>query len=284
MSQNVIACIDDSQYATAVCDCAAWSAKQLSAPLVLLHALDHIHGKGNDNLSGTIGFSSQEHLLEELAELDEKRARISLEQGKLMLQAAKEYIVKAGFDKVQLHQRHGELVETLIELEDETRMLVVGKRGADTQSEHGHIGSHVENLIRSLHKPILIAQQSFSAPKKFMIAFDGSDTMHKGIKMIAESPLLKNLPCDLVMVSADNESKRAVLQTAQTTLESAGFKVNSQIISGNPDIVLEEYQQQNKIDLMVMGAYGHSRIRHFIVGSTTTAMISRTRVALLILR
>lgn len=284
MSQNVIACIDDSPYATAVCDCAAWSAQQLSAPLVLLHALDHVHGEGNKNLSGTLGFSSQEALLEELAELDEKRAKISLEQGKQMLKAAKEYIAKAKVDDVQLRQRHGELLETLLELEPEARMLVVGKRGSDTQSDHGHIGSHVENLIRSLHKPILITQQSFTTPKKFMIAFDGSDTMHKGIETIAKSPLLKGLPCDLVMVGTDHEEKRSLLQAAKATLETAGFSVNGQIISGNPDIALEEYQQQNAIDLMVMGAYGHSRIRQFFVGSTTTAMICKMRVALLVLR
>ncbi|WP_372628034.1 universal stress protein, partial [Arsukibacterium sp.] len=45
-----------------------------------------------------------------------------------------------------------------------------------------------------------------------------------------------------------------------------------------------QYQQEHHIDLMVMGAYGHSRIRQFIVGSTTTAMISKAKCSLLILR
>ena len=36
--------------------------------------------------------------------------------------------------------------------------------------------------------------------------------------------------------------------------------------------------------MMVMGAYGHSKIRQFLVGSTTTAMIEASKTPLLILR
>ena len=39
-----------------------------------------------------------------------------------------------------------------------------------------------------------------------------------------------------------------------------------------------------KIGLLVMGAYGHSRIRQFLVGSTTTSMIRSTTTPLLLLR
>ena len=49
-------------------------------------------------------------------------------------------------------------------------------------------------------------------------------------------------------------------------------------------MVLHQYQQEHVIDLLVMGAYGHSRIRQFIVGSTTSAMICNAKCALLILR
>jgi nucleotide-binding universal stress UspA family protein len=38
------------------------------------------------------------------------------------------------------------------------------------------------------------------------------------------------------------------------------------------------------IDLLVMGAYGHSRIRSLIVGSTTAAMARRCRIPVLMFR
>ncbi|MBL4609320.1 MAG: universal stress protein, partial [Pseudomonas sp.] len=38
------------------------------------------------------------------------------------------------------------------------------------------------------------------------------------------------------------------------------------------------------IDLLVMGAYGHSRIRQFFVGSTTTNILQKTSRPVLLLR
>lgn len=284
MRNKVIACIDDSQYAQAVCDYAAWSAKQMDAPLSLLHVLDELPNKAGSNLSGTIGLGSQEALLEELASLDERRSKIALEQGKVMLQAARERVASNGISDAESRQRHGELLDALKDLEQETRMLVVGKRGADTASAHGHIGSHLEGIIRAMHCPVLIAQQSFSAPTRFMIAFDGSETAFKGVDMVAASPLFKGIPCHLVMAAADTDDNRAPLERAQATLQAAGFDTTAALITGDPEKALAGYQEQQGIDLLIMGAYGHSRIRHFIVGSTTTAMICRTRVSLLVLR
>ncbi|SDK80999.1 universal stress protein, partial [Billgrantia gudaonensis] len=44
------------------------------------------------------------------------------------------------------------------------------------------------------------------------------------------------------------------------------------------------YQAEHDIDLLVMGAYGHSRIRHLLVGSTTTAMLRQAERSVLLLR
>lgn len=284
MTGKVIACIDDSQYAESVCDYAAWSVARMNAPLSLLHVLDKDVSSMTQNFSGSIGLGAQEALLQELADLDQQRARVALEQGKLMLQAAAQRVEAKGIQHVETRQRHGELVDTLVELAPETRMLVVGKRGRSTASAHGHIGSHVESLIRALHKPVLIAQQTFVPPEKLMIAFDGSLTMRKGIHMIAASPLLKGIPCHLVMVGADTDVARAQLDDAATVLIKAGFETATAIVAGEADIALTQYQQQHNIDLMIMGAYGHSRIRHLILGSTTTAMISKTSISLMVLR
>jgi nucleotide-binding universal stress UspA family protein len=35
---------------------------------------------------------------------------------------------------------------------------------------------------------------------------------------------------------------------------------------------------------MIMGAYGHSRIRQLLIGSTTTEMMRKSKIPLLLLR
>ena len=70
---NVIACIDGSNAATAVCDYAAWASQRLSAPLTLLHVLDHSRYPVSADFSGNLALGGREHLMEELADLDAKR-------------------------------------------------------------------------------------------------------------------------------------------------------------------------------------------------------------------
>ncbi|WP_166839117.1 universal stress protein [Rheinheimera pleomorphica] len=283
MSKKVLACIDASPYAQAVCDYAVWAAKKLTVAMSVVHVLDNSKTVQTD-FSGSIGLGSQEVLLAQLAELDAQHGKLALQRGRIMLDAAKARAEEAGITAVDERLRHGELVDTLAELENDTRLLVLGKRGFSSADAHGHIGLHIERVIRTLHKPILLTQQNYTEPKSIMLAFDGSATALKGLEMLAASPLGKGLPVHLVMAGASTAATKAHMDAAAGILRNAGFDTTVAIVGGEPETVLHQYQQDHNIDLLVMGAYGHSRIRQFIVGSTTTAMISKAKCSLLILR
>lgn len=86
---HVIACIDGSTSAPAVCDYAAWASLSLEAPLTFLHVLDQRQYPVAADLSGNIGLGSREHLLDELASLDEQRGKLPLNKGESCLQPRK---------------------------------------------------------------------------------------------------------------------------------------------------------------------------------------------------
>lgn len=285
---KVLACLDESRYATPVCDYAAWSARRMDAPLSLLHVIPHPPGGRADearNLSGSIGFKAREGLLEELASLDAERARLAMEQGRILLEGAAERARKAGYGgTVEVRQRHGSLVDAVVTLEPETRMLVLGKRGVDTATEHGHLGSQLEGVIRAMHHPVLIAQQSFSPPERIMFAWDGSATATRGMEMLADSPLFRGIPVDVVTAGRDDPATRSSLASARTILEARDFQVRTAVVEGDAEDALLAYREDHDVDLLIMGAYGHSRIRRFLVGSTTTALLSRCRVSMMVLR
>jgi nucleotide-binding universal stress UspA family protein len=281
---KVMACIDGSSAASAVCDCAAWASLRMGAPLELLHVLDHERYPTAHDFSGAIGLGSREHLLDELVQLDERRAKLALEQGRLMLEAARERAVADGVAQPALRQRHGDLVESLLALTNEIRLLVIGRSGALSDTKYQAIGSHLESVIRTVPRPILVATGQFTPPQRFMIAFDGSATSRKCVEMVAGSPLLRDLPVHVVSVGSDNDETRAQLAWAQTVLAQAGFDVTAAIRSGEIEPTLHNYQREQQLDLLVMGAYGHSRIREFLVGSTTTKMLRTTESPLLLLR
>jgi nucleotide-binding universal stress UspA family protein len=87
------------------------------------------------------------------------------------------------------------------------------------------------------------------------------------------------------MVNNDNKDISEHLSWAKNILEAAEFVVVTSVASGEVKKVLCDYRDQNNIGLVIMGACGHSKIRQFLVGSTTTKMIQQAmHVPLLLLR
>ncbi|KEF32856.1 Universal stress protein family 4 [Marinobacter nitratireducens] len=281
---RVVACIDGSRAAPAVCDYATWASRHMETPMTLLHVLDEERYPAEPDLAGSIGLGSREHLLEELAELDRKRAKLALEHGHHMLDEAERRVQEAGAGEVQKRQRHGDLTDSLLALESQTRLFVMGLHGESSSDRDVHIGSQLETAIRSLHRPVLLVPDEFTTPKSAMLAFDGSSTAFKGVELIAASPVLRGLPLHLVMVGPDTSDRWEQLKRAEKMLSGLGAEITLAIRAGDVEPTLHAYQEQHDIDLLVMGAYGHSRIRQFLVGSTTTTMLKTAEKPLVILR
>jgi nucleotide-binding universal stress UspA family protein len=63
-----------------------------------------------------------------------------------------------------------------------------------------------------------------------------------------------------------------------------GHKLSIQIEAGRPEQVISETVEREGIDLLVMGAYGHSRIRAMIIGSTTSETIRSCKIPVRLIR
>ncbi len=277
--RNVIACIDGAGYTKSVCDHAIWAAQRLKTPLEFLHVLIR-QAEVNVDVSGSIGLGAHESLLQELSDLDERRSIVAREAGKQLLEGAKAFALQAGIAQVGTLQRRGELTETLVGLQEETRLYVLGQHDHETKPKRLLLDHNLESAVRTLSRPILVANSTFAEPQRFMIAFDGSETGRKMVDMVAESPLLQGMACHIVMIGNAVEA----LQQAAAKLTTSGFDVVSHQLDGDAAPTLANHAREHDIDLLVMGAYGHSRIRHLVVGSTTTAILRQSQIPVLVLR
>jgi nucleotide-binding universal stress UspA family protein len=285
IAAKVMACVDHSSYATSICDYAVWAAARLSAPLEFVHVLDrHPEVAADRDYSGAIGLGAREQLLNDLASLDERRSKIAQERGRLLLEDLKLRAQQSGIAAPMGRQRHGELAESLSELESEVRLVVLGKRGEAGDAAPEHLGRNLERVIRALHRPILVVPHAFTAPAQILIAFDGSATTRKGVEMIAASPIFRGLRCHVAMVGAATPEHKQQIDWARGVLGNAGIEVSASLTAGQPDALLINMMAERSCDLLVMGAYGHSRIRHLLVGSTTTTMIRVLEKPVLLLR
>ena len=282
---KIVALIDGSGYAQSVCDHAAWVALRGESALLLLHVLGRRDGATDSaDLSGSIGLGARSALLEELAELDGQKARLANKRGRAILDDAKGRVESQGATSVSTTLRNGQLVETMHEFESDADLIVIGKRGEASNFDMDHLGSNLERVVRSTKKPVLVASRAFNPINKILIAFDGGKSAMKAIEHIAGSSVFKGLECLLLHVGNESSRYRKQLGGAVAILHNAGFTADYRVVAGQADSVIADTVDAEQFDMLVMGAYGHSRIRNLIIGSTTTQMIGACKVPIMLFR
>ena len=283
--RKLTAFVDGSNYSKSVCDHAAWVATKLDSSVELIH----VRGRRSDagapaDLSGSIGLGARTNLLAELAEQDGQVARLDHQRGRAILQDAKETLQSAGVSEVSTLLRNDGIVETVQDFESGAGLIVIGKRGKKTESDESHLGSNFERVVRASHKPVLVASRSFKPIRRFLLAFDGGPSARKAVDYLAGKPVFNSLECHLLNVANPTAEAKQQLESTADSLRDAGYPVKTTLRAGQPETVIGEMIQKNDIDLLVMGAYGHSRIRNLIIGSTTTAMIRSCKIPVLLFR
>ncbi|MDP5305517.1 universal stress protein [Paracoccus spongiarum] len=281
---RIIALVDASQYAASVCEHAAWIAQRTGAPVELLHVIGRRQGGAPQDLSGSIRLGARTALLEELAALDAQRARVVNAQGRAILDDARALAEAAGAGSVTTRLLQGDLVETVAGLQDQTRVVVIGKRGEAADFATAHLGSNVERVVRISQRPVLVASRAFRPIGRVLVAFDGGASARRAVAAMAESALYRGLALHLVSVGATDDGRQRQMDEAAAQLRGAGLQVETRQIEGQPETVLARLVETEGFDMLVMGAYGHSRIRSLMVGSTTTEMVRSCKVPVLLFR
>ncbi|MEO0913851.1 MAG: universal stress protein, partial [Pseudomonadota bacterium] len=79
-------------------------------------------------------------------------------------------------------------------------------------------------------------------------------------------------------------SAQAGLEKARATLSAAGHEATIEVVPGEPTAVITDAVEEGGYDLLVMGAYGHSRIRNLFIGSTTSEMMRSCKIPICLFR
>ncbi|MCO6388980.1 universal stress protein [Aliihoeflea sp. 40Bstr573] len=283
MTEKLIALIDGSIYSRSVCDNAAWIASRTGTPVELLHVLGRRETASAD-LSGSIALGARTALLEELSGLDEQRSKLAQKRGRAILEDAEEILRSAGIEKVTSRLRHGDVLEEVAESESGAHGIVIGKRGEAADFAKLHLGSNLERLARAATKPVFVAARAFRPIEKVLIAYDGGPSVMKAVDHIARAPLFAGLDIRLLTVGSENADRLRRLEDARATLAAGGHQASTEIASGQPEDAISDVVERDGIDLLVMGAYGHSRIRAMIIGSTTAQMIRSCKIPVVLFR
>ncbi|WP_445115514.1 universal stress protein [Acinetobacter sp. WZC-1] len=278
---RVIACIDSSPCINALAEAAAWVAQKTQRELVLLQVLDYYPASYHlGEISGVIGFESNAMLLKELAELEQKQSELALDYSNNLLQHISDMISeKYGITPARIQEK-GDFLEQSFQVLTENDFVVIGRVGERSAEKHKIIGGNVENFIRGAKCPVLTVGDGFKPPTRFIFAYELSETVQKMLKRVARSDLLRQLQCHLLYVGDHPE----ILNEPAQFLRDAGMDVVVEYRYGDVAENILDYQQQHQIQMILLGAFSHSKIQQFFLGSVTTTIFRNTNVPLLVVK
>ena len=284
MTDKIIALVDGSAYSESVCHHAAWIAQRTEAPVELIHVLGRREAPEKTDLSGAIRLGARTKLMQELAELDEARGKLISHRGRAILEDARAIVDQDGVTEITTRLRQGDVVEAIGEIEGAARVIVVGKRGEAADFAKGHLGSNLERIVRAAHRPVFVAARAFKPIERVLVAYDGGASAMKAVDHIARSPLFARLAVTVATVGSETPAIKKGLADAKALLKAAGIDAETRVVPGQPETELGKIVDEEGFGMVVMGAYGHSRIRSLVIGSTTTEMVRSCKVPVVLMR
>ncbi len=280
---RITAFVDGSDYGVSVVDYAGWAASRLSMPVSLVHLIGRRETGGAADLSGALALGARSALMDKLSALDADRAVLARERGRAILDGVEARMTKKNPDvEVETKLRFGELSTAMAEAEAQSRFVILGKRGEAAGFDSAHLGSNVDRAVKASTRPVMIANRTFRAPKRFVFAYDTSAAAGRALERMLSGSVLSGLACDIVSVGQAKPQLRERLSHAAGALRQAGYDVTEHLETGDPEAVIAAKVTETDADQLVLGKSARNRLSQMIIGSTTLHLMQTVKVPVVI--
>jgi len=168
-------------------------------------------------------------------------------------------------------------------------VLCLGRRGEHGQWGGEDVGSTVQKVLRHSERPVLVTPAEFRPLAGMLMAYDGSKSANLALREACSLASEVGLSMTVIAVTSKGGHRptyEAALEEARQ-LVSAYEDVTAEfaLVEGDEiEAVIIAQAVAKQRDLIVMGAYGHSRIREWFLSSTTTGVLVRSPLPVLLVR
>ena len=280
--KNLLICTDGSNYAQECCHYGAWLAKKTGATVEVLYVTDfrQFEVPVMVDMSGSLGIQPYEGMIAQLRELEDHKSGFIEESAMEIFKA------EGLMERTSFHHETGLLVDSIGDYASRADLILLGKRGESAGFAKEHLGSMLERVVRSVDKPCLVTSRKFHPINRALIAYDGGHSSRAAIEFIVKNELFHSLELHLVMVSEKHTESQSAewLAEAEKILKDGGMSPQCQVLKGEVETAIADHVEDVKADLLIAGAYGHSRIRKFLIGSTTSDLLRNCRIPVLCFR
>lgn len=276
MIKSILLSVDGSVYTDAQVKHCIQLAKAFQAKITVLSIVDVRFFEWAVSM-GTEGFVPvipSSVFRDESKRMLESKADAVLKKCSSILKKEK---ISFGIEKI-----HGPPADIICEKSYLVDLLIIGARGEFAKWKSKFGGATLEAVVRQCNKPIFITPKSFRRISKLLVAYDGSNKANKALQLAGFLAEKLGIPATILTVSENRQVQNKYLEEAETYLSP--YEVETELIgvSGNPEKNIVKVAGEKDCDLIVMGAFGRTRIREAILGSTTEQVMRNTNVPVLL--
>ncbi len=279
MIKTILIPVDGSANSATAVDYGIYIAPKLEATLTGLHVIDVylIQGPLMTDISATVGMPPYDGFFEAVeTSLKEKADAVLKNFEDRCRTASISCLTKKNIGKIS---------DTIIEEAENADLVLMAKKGEHFHlKEGGLLGSVAEAVIRRSGKPVIVIPESFREIESIGLAYDGSAPARKALALCLNISEKSKWPITVLIISPDAQ-KAADLSAQVEEMAQKNLADCEVIISAGREVdEILKFIAEGAVELMVMGAYGHNRLRQWLLGSTTSHIIHKSPIPVLLIR
>jgi len=279
MITTILIPTDGSDYSKTSLEYGIELTKKLDAQLKGLCVLDVkiIQGSFFNDIPGFIDLSPYQ----EFTPLIESGLN---ERAESILHNFRDRCEKAGLQP-ELKKVTGLIDESIIEEGKKADLIILAQRG-----EHypltgvGLLGSTSEAVVRKAGKPVIITPFQYKKIERVGLAYDESKPSERALRLATEFCIKTRWPLSVLHITDDTVAAEKIRQTVDSFCSPYDIEHDFVVRKGKEEQEILRFIEDSAVDLLVMGAYGHGRIRELILGSTTSYVIRKSPIPVLLVR
>ncbi len=277
MIKKILIPTDGSTNSLTTLEYGIYVARKLNASLIGLYVLDVnlIQGPMLTDIFGSVGMPPYDGFFDAV--------EISLnEKADFILKAFRERCQESGIN-AEVKKPIGKINQIIIEESQGVDLILMTKEGEHFHlKEGGLLGSIAEAVVRNSGNPVLITPETFLEIESMGLAYDGSVPAAKALKLSLELSEQASWPLTVVTINEDADKADKLCTEAEELIGKYSADCEIIIMQGKEGEEIIKFIKEGSVELMVMGAYGHNRLRELFLGSTTTHIIRKSPIPVLL--
>ena len=276
---KILVCLDGSRYSKVVIESAVDIARIMASSVAGLFVVE---SKALEGFYSDVHFQAMGGTLNRKT-YQNKLLDIFMNRGEQILDELEKAMVTTGLD-VERIIVEGITHKEILEHSRYADLVIMGRRGEHAAWGGPLLGSTAETIIHSIRVPLLLTVESHKPVKRVLIAYDGTKYIKRALEWLKEPFGNHEIALSILTVSSLPVAAAEIIDEANQILEEYPGDITTWSEDGEPAQKILEVAEHDNVDMIVLGAYGQTRVRELILGSVTEEVIRQTKLPVLCFR